>query len=307
MRLPASSPSRVLGLILLLAWLPACGGSSSGGPRPTPPAVSLGPTPIPQTPVATQATSDTPTFTVRNAQGYDLGQATYTFFLLTHSGARTIAQATVPAGQTTTSVTFAGVLPRGMTLTWNVVAQSPLGSVPSTTATFQTAAVACVSGVDPYGKSVVDWFVPACSLAQNIYNDPLATLGPPDAGGTGPDHYSGFMSLGDDGYVTDDMEACAIDLPGPDVRVYQTVSGEPVTLWAGGTPTGPWQQLGYRVDCGNVERKVFSHYCDFDLADAEVDEARYFKIEDGENYPCPGDTVTEGADIDAIKILHQKP
>jgi hypothetical protein len=37
-------------------------------------------------------------------------------------------------------------------------------------------------------------------------------------------------------------------------------------------------------------------------------EARYFKIEDGELYPClAGGTLTEGADIDAIEILNLKP
>ena len=45
---------------------------------------------------------------------------------------------------------------------------------------------------------------------------------------------------------------------------------------------------------------------DFDLGAAEIQEARYFRIQDGELFPCPGDTVTEGADIDAIEILHLK-
>ena len=37
-------------------------------------------------------------------------------------------------------------------------------------------------------------------------------------------------------------------------------------------------------------------YCDFDLADGEVQEARYFKIEDGELYPCaPARTPTAKA------------
>jgi hypothetical protein len=255
----------------------------------------------------TQLTSDAPTFSARNALGYDVGQAEYTFRLLTRSGGRVIASMTVPAGNRTTSVTFAGALPRGMRLTWNVTAKSASAEVASATGSFKTMSVACIPGRDPYAKSVVDWFIPACNLSQDIYNDPREVLGPPDAGGVGPNHFFGFMSLGDDGYVTVDMETCAVDEPGPDVRVYQSVAREPVTLWAAGSPTGPFQLLQYRLSCGGRVPGVFSRVCDFDLGEAEVDEARYFKIEDGENYPCPGDTVSEGADIDAIEVLHPKP
>jgi hypothetical protein len=263
--------------------------------------------PVLITPVSNeQATSDTPTFTARNAQNYDQGQATYTFRLTTISGNREIATATVPAGLGRTSVIFAGALPRGMTLAWSVLAQGTSATVASATTTFRTVAVACQSSPSPYAKSVVDWFLTACSLEHNHYNDPLQVLGPPDAGGTGPDNYFGFMSLGEGGYVTVDMQSCAVDLPGPDVRVYQTVSQEPVTLFAAGSPTGPFEQIGDRVRCGTRLPGVFSRYCDFDLGAAEVQEARYFKIQDGELFPCPGGTVTEGADIDAIEILHLK-
>ena len=299
----APGPRWNLAGFLLALNLSACGAPETPAtPEP------LGPNPVLITPSdGTQLTTDAPNFTVRNAQGYDRGQANYTFSLNTQSGQRSIAEATVPAGRTTTSLEFAAPLPRGMTLSWSVVAENSSGTAASPTATFKTAAVACLADRDPYAKSVVESFVPACSLAQNIYNDPSAVLGPPDAGGSGPASYFGFMSLGDDGFVTVDMEGCAVDEPGADVRVYQSVSREEVTLWAGGTPQGPWQQLGFRVECGASERRVFSHYCDFDLGEAEVSEARYFKIEDGENFPCPGDTVTEGADIDAIKILHPRP
>jgi hypothetical protein len=170
-----------------------------------------------------------------------------------------------------------------------------------------TVAVACAAGVDPYAKSVVEWFVPACNLAQNIYNDPLDVLGPPDGGGVGPLMFFGFLSLGRQGHVTVDMEGCAQDLPGDDVRVYQFVGQEPVTLYAAGSPSGPFQLLGNRVSCGTrVPGFPQRRYCDFDLGAAEVQEARYFKIEDGELFPCPGDTVSEGADIDAVEILHRK-
>lgn len=287
--------------LLLLFPLLGCG-------SPPGPSEQLPPRPVPLAPTGgIQVTSDTPTLSVRNAKGYDAGQAEYTFHLRNQDGTRELLTLKTPAGWGTTSVTPTLPLPRGLRLTWLVTARAAASEVTSDTATFRTVAVACLSGRDPYAKSVVDWWVPACSLAQNSYNDPKEVLGPPDAGGKAPDQYFGFMSLGDGGYVTVDMEACAEDLPGPDVRVFQTVSKESVTLYASGDPGGPWQLAESRKPCGNVLPGVVSHYCDFDLARTELREARYFKIEDGELYPCPGDTVTEGADIDAIQILNPKP
>jgi len=34
---------------------------------------------------------------------------------------------------------------------------------------------------------------------------------------------------------------------------------------------------------------------------------RYLRVQDGELFPCPGGTDTEGADIDAVQILSVKP
>ena len=301
--------ARRASLLLLVSALPGCngGGSPTPTPTPTPTPEPLGPVPVLITPIGNeQVASDTPTFTVRNALNYDQGQATYTFRLTTASGQREIAAGDVPAGLGRTSAMFAGALPRGMTLQWSVVARSAASEVPSSTATFRTAAVACQASSSPFAKSVVDSFLTACTQAHNHYQDPQEVLGPPDAGGAGPDGYFGFMSLGEGGYVTVDMQSCAQDLPGADVRVYQSVAMEPVTLFASGSPTGPFQEIGSRVRCGTRLPGSFSRYCDFDLGAAEVQEARYFRIQDGELYHCPGDTVTEGADIDAIEILHLK-
>jgi hypothetical protein len=44
-------------------------------------------------------------------------------------------------------------------------------------------------------------------------------------------------------------------------------------------------------------------YCDIDIASGGVTRARYVKVEDGELYACPGDTVSEGADLDAVQAL----
>lgn len=167
----------------------------------------------------------------------------------------------------------------------------------------------CLAGRSAFAKRVVEWSVPACSLAQNHYNDPLQVLGPPDAGGSGPDAYFGFMSLGFGGHVTVDMEACAADGAGPDLRVYQMVSQESVTVYAAVTAAGPFLLLGARIPCatrvpGNLQRR----YCDFDLAVAGLPSARYLRVEDGELTPCAdAGTVTEGADIDAVELLHQLP
>ena len=159
-----------------------------------------------------------------------------------------------------------------------------------------------------YATTVVDWWVPGCSLQTNGYNDPQKVLGPPDAVNLGgKDNYDGIMSLGQAGYVTVDMGVSAVDGPGADVRVFQTTSREPVTLYGSASAQGPFTLLGLRFDCGTRSPGLLSNHCDFDLHDGGLAEARYFKIEDGEIYPClAGGTLTEGADIDAILILNQK-
>ena len=247
-------------LLLLVSALPACNGGGPPKPTPSPTPEPLGPTPVLITPTGNeQAASDTPTFTVRNALNYDQGQATYTFRLTTVSGQREIASGAVPAGLGRTSAMFAAPLPRGMTLAWSVMAQSAASEVsscdrrPSAPSRWPARRAG-----RPYAKSVVDSFLSACSQAHNKYNDPREVLGPPDAGGAGPDMYFGFMSLGEGGYVTVDMESCAQDLPGADVRVYQSVSQEPVTLYASGSPTGPFELIGSAVRCGTRLPGVFS-------------------------------------------------
>jgi hypothetical protein len=34
-----------------------------------------------------------------------------------------------------------------------------------------------------------------------------------------------------------------------------------------------------------------------------VTQARYVRVEDGELFPCPGGTRSEGADLDAVQAL----
>jgi hypothetical protein len=160
----------------------------------------------------------------------------------------------------------------------------------------------CASTPSAYGKAVADWWIPACSLAYNIYNDPLKAVGAPDAAGTGPASYTGFISLGFGGHVTLDLGGCVSDQPGADLRVFQAVSSEPVTVYVSVSPDGPFTLVDARQPCGNRIDRV-KGYCDFDLADAGVSRARYVRVEDGEIFPCPGGTVTEGADLDAVQAL----
>ena len=164
-------------------------------------------------------------------------------------------------------------------------------------------------GAASYAKTVVDWWLPLCSIERDAYNDPQQVLGAPDAVWLGvKDQYLGMMSMGMGGYVTVEMGSPAVDGPGPDVRVYQTESSEPVTIYASNVVQGPFTLLGLQVSCGTrTGSGIYSHHCDFDLHDAGLTEARYFKVEDGEIFPClKAGTTSEGADIDAIEVLNPK-
>jgi len=160
----------------------------------------------------------------------------------------------------------------------------------------------CASAPSAYGKAVNDSWIPACSLAQDIYNDPEKALGPPDAGGSGPNNFTGFVSLGFGGRVTVDLGGCITDQAGPDLRVFQAVSGEPVSVYVSLYPEGPFTLVEARKGCGEPFSGI-RRYCDFDIASGGATRARYVRVEDGELFPCPGDTVSEGADLDAVQAL----
>jgi len=160
----------------------------------------------------------------------------------------------------------------------------------------------CAAAPSAYAKAVVDSWIPACSLAQNIYNDPTKALAAPDAGGSGPLDFTGFVSLGFGGRVTVDLGGCIADQAGPDLRVFQAVSSEPVSVYVSLYPDGPFTLVEARKACGQPVSGV-RRYCDFDVASGGVTRARYVRVEDGELFPCPGDTVSEGADLDAVQAL----
>jgi len=272
-------------------------------------AATPGPTPELVSPVGGVAVdTDTPTFTFTNARGFDSGEATYTLSVVVSSTERAVASLDVAAGRTQTAVRFPDPLLRGALLSWSVVGRTPGGSeVSSSSATFRLPPVDCGSASDPHAKQVVGFWVPEACLAGNSYNDPEEALGPPDAGELPGGAYFGFVSLGDGGHVDVDMEVCAVDAEGFDVRVFQSVSSEPVTLYASSSPTGPWVLVESRKPCGQRNPGTYSRRCDFDLGDAGIEEARYLRVQDGELFPCPGGTDTEGADIDAVQVLSVKP
>ena len=284
--------------VALIAGLGACGddgGDNGNGSGPLPPAPAL----LQPASGATLET-DTPLFTVRNALGFDVGQADYTFWVTVASTDRHVAAVTVPAGRSTTSVRFDGPLLRGATLAWFVTAVSTSGAeTASASATFRLPPVDCGTTDDPYAKSIEGFWVPSVCLAQNVYNDPEEALGPPNYGGNAIEGFTGFVSLGNSGWIDVDMVGCAVDGPGHDVRVWQAVAGEEVTVFASSSAEGPWVLVEYRNSCRNR--------CGFDLAEAGIEEARYFRVQDGELFPCPGDSVSEGADIDSVQILNPKP
>jgi len=178
----------------------------------------------------------------------------------------------------------------------------PTDPSPSPSPSVSPTPNACTGAPSAYARSVTDWWVPRCSLEHNIYNDPRTSLGPPDAAGFGPESYSGFISLGFGGRVTVDLGGCLSDRPGADLRVYQAVSSEWVSVYVSPSRDGPFTLLEARKSCG-IRVDAVKGYCDFDFADAGVTQARYVRVEDGELFPCPGGTRSEGADLDAVQAL----
>ena len=160
----------------------------------------------------------------------------------------------------------------------------------------------CASAPSAYATAVTESWIPACSLAQNIYNDASRALGPPDAGGSGPANFHGFVSLGFGGHVTLDLGGCISDQAGPDLRVFQAVGSEPVSVYVSLHADGPFTLVAARQDCGEPYAGII-HSCDVDIASGGATRARYVRVEDGELFPCPGGTVSEGADLDAVRAL----
>ena len=91
-------PRAALVALALVGALGSCGDDNNPeAPDVLPPQPEL----VEPTSGATLST-DTPIFTVRNANGFDSGQADYTFWVTVASTDRHVAMVTVPAGSGTT-------------------------------------------------------------------------------------------------------------------------------------------------------------------------------------------------------------
>lgn len=146
-------------------------------------------------------------------------------------------------------------------------------------------------------------------LPVNAFTDAQQVLGPPDAGTTGPGktQFHGFLSPGINGSVTVFMGSCAQDLPGPDIRVYQSIAREAVEVQVSQVAEGPFVSLGTKA-C-NDPPPFFHGFCEFDLAGSGLQTARVVRVIDREQavYPgaaCDNAGVSPGADIDAIEVVH---
>ncbi len=111
----------------------------------------------------------------------------------------------------------------------------PNGPTPTPTPT----PTPCAPTTSVYATRVVESWIPASSLAQNIYNDPGEAVGAPDAGGRGPRHFYGFVSLGFGGHVTLDLGGCISDR---DRRRHQGLPGR-----IGRAPVGVRVHVGDRA------------------------------------------------------------
>ncbi len=298
-RLP--SPLRAVAAVFLLAGCRGSRGTTTA--IPTEPDIPFALTPA----RGTIVDSRTPTLVALNAAGFDGAGATYDFVVLDEAGREEVARVPgVAAGPQRTQAVVPTPLDAGRAYRWKAVAHAGDRTAESTPASFEVA-VPCLSPGDAWAKAVVDFQITECTRRTNrrALLDPHSVLGPPDAAGSSDATYSGILSLGQDGHVVVDMGVCIGDRPGDDLRVYQYIQSEPVEVMVSGSPDGPWAPLGTKP-CGDGGIAAYrSNHCDFDLGASGLKAARYVWVGDGENYPCErAGTRSEGADIDAVEVLH---
>ncbi len=163
------------------------------------------------------------------------------------------------------------------------------------------------AAADVYGRAVLDWWLPECSLTRNGHNDPQQSVGPPDAVRLEPDRYRGLISLGQGGYVTVELSEPAADGPGADIRVFQTTTNEPVTVYASVASQGPFVLLGLRRSCGIAHPGRVLESLRLRpprrRPGARPDTSR---SRTARSTPAwPRGTLTEGADLDAVQALNR--
>jgi PKD repeat protein len=100
-----------------------------------------------------------------------------------------------------------------------------------------------------------------------------------------------YYSLGKSGWIVLDMQDVIFDGPGPDIMVFEgDATPEGYTLFAGASMDGPWHSMG--TGTGTSE---------FDFANCNISEARYFKIlDDGDG---TANQNGAGFDLDAMQAL----
>ncbi len=140
----------------------------------------------------------------------------------------------------------------------------------------------------------------------NRYTDPSEALGPPNAGVfvPGSRNYYGFVSLGIDGSIVLRMALPVADGLGADIRVYQSVSNEPLEVWVSSSMIEEFVSLGIK-NCGK-RGGAFNQYCEFDIKDSGYKSIRYVFIKDKQRSQVPDIYCHEsaGADIDAVQGLY---
>jgi len=149
-------------------------------------------------------------------------------------------------------------------------------------------------------------------LPTNAYVDPTQALGPNNArkDGDGKLEFRGFTSLGIDGSMTLYMGSCIQDLPGDDLRVFQSVSTEGLEVLVSQNMDGPFVSLGIK-ECTDGP-PIFTGSCGFDLAGSGLNNVRVVKIIDREavffqGAQCDNAGPSPGADIDAVEVIHPVP
>ncbi|MFB0519320.1 MAG: hypothetical protein ACETWC_08570 [Acidobacteriota bacterium] len=140
----------------------------------------------------------------------------------------------------------------------------------------------------------------------NRYTDPSEALGPPNAGVfvPGSRNYYGFVSLGIDGSIMLRMSLPVADGSGNDIRVYQSVSSEPLEVWVSPSMIEEFVSLGIKNCSGHGG--PFNQYCEFDIKKSGYKSIRYVFIKDKQRTQIPDIYCYEsaGADIDAVQGLY---
>lgn len=160
----------------------------------------------------------------------------------------------------------------------------------------------------PYATSVIAADIgclPGSGLEgcdANQYTNPVEALGPPNFKGWGDDtacfgaRYSGFVSLGPNGYIILKMGVDVVDGPGSDIAIYQAVSSERTAVYVAENLSSPFIPIGSQP-C------VYPCYFDLNGFVNPNSKFRYIMVQDDSPYEC---YETAGADIDAVEALNYR-